>query len=81
MAAPANETEEPAPGPGKDVPALEAAPEPFQFGDTVEGRIAGKISAVDRADARSDDHVGFDPAFEECAQHADLNCAETPAAR
>ena len=81
MAAAANKAQQPPPGPWKDVGALEPTPETFQFGNSLQGWISGKVGAVDGADARSNDHVGFNSAFEQSAQHPDLNRPQAPAAR
>jgi hypothetical protein len=81
MTVPANEAKEPSPGPWEDVGAFEPAPEALQFGNSLQSRISGKVGAVDRADAGSNDHVGFNSAFQERAQHAYLDRPQAAAAR
>ena len=78
---PAEETEKRPPRDRKHVLPAQAAPDRFEFAHARRRGVSRIIGAVERADARAEDHVGDDPVRGERVEHADLNGAETPAAR
>jgi hypothetical protein len=64
----------------KNVASAQSAPDCFQALDTFERGIAGIIGAVERADARSDNHIRGDTMGSERMQHAGLDGAEAATA-
>ena len=64
----------------KHILPAQAAPDLRELFHPLEGRGAGIIGAVQRADARSDHHVRGDAAGGERMHHADLDRAKTSAA-
>jgi hypothetical protein len=53
----------------------------IELGDSFQRGRPRVVGAVQGADARAENHVGDDPVRGERVEHADLNGAETPAAR
>ena len=54
-------------------------PQATEMPDPLDGRIGGEDRAVDRANRRSQNDVGFNRALGQSTQHADLVGPQNPA--
>jgi hypothetical protein len=73
--------EEPKHGERHDVPPPDATPQQFEHGDAVAIGPAGKIRCIDGSGGCADHATWANALIEQLAQHANLDRAETAAAR